>query len=205
LIVASEIPAPVWRPEVVPGERIFLSQVCRADLPLFTRWFSDLELTAYLGATGMSFMPEHEQEWYDSVVKDRDKKTFAIVVREGQRVIGSISLMSIDNRRGVTELGIAIGDKSAWGQGYGSEAVRLICDYGFTFLGLHTIYLWHVAFNERGHHAYLKAGFTQAGRIRSADVFNGQRYDRILMDITREDFGPSRLNTMIGQLHDAEG
>jgi RimJ/RimL family protein N-acetyltransferase len=195
---------PAWRPEVVPGERIFLSQVRREDLPLFARWFSDLELTTYLGLPGMSFMPEHEQEWYDSVVKDRANKIFAIVVREGQRVIGSIGLQPVDTRRGVTELGIAIGDKTAWGQGYGSEAVRLICDYGFTFLELHTIYLWHVAFNERGHHAYLKAGFKQAGRIRSADLFNGQRYDRILMDITREDFGPSRLSGMIGQLRATE-
>jgi RimJ/RimL family protein N-acetyltransferase len=196
--------APTWRPEVVPGERIFLSQVCREDVPLFARWFSDLELTAYLGATGMSFMPEHEQEWYDGVVKDRTNKTFAMVVREGQRVIGSISLQSTDLRRGAAELGIAIGDKTAWGQGYGSEAVRLMCDYGFTFLGLHTIYLWHVAFNERGHRAYLKAGFKLAGRLREADIFNGQRYDRILMDITRDEFGPSRLSSMIGQLRDIE-
>jgi RimJ/RimL family protein N-acetyltransferase len=188
----------------VPGERIFLSQVCREDLPLFARWFSDLELTAYLGSAGMSFMPEHEQEWYDGVVKDRINKTFAIVVREGQRVIGSAGLQSINLRRGTAELGIAIGDKSAWGQGYGSETVRLLCDYGFTFLGLHTIYLWHVAYNQRGHHAYLKAGFKQAGRLRETEVFNGQRYDQILMDITRDEFGPSRLSGMIGQLCDTE-
>jgi RimJ/RimL family protein N-acetyltransferase len=187
---------------VVPGERIFLSQVQREDLPLFARWFSDLELTAYLGVLGMSFMPEHEQEWYDSVVKDRDRKTFAIVVREGQRVIGSLGFHFVDTLRGVTELGIAIGDKSAWGQGYGSEAVRLMCDYGFTFLGLHTIYLWHTEFNKRGHRAYLKAGFKVAGRLRGADLFDGQRYDRILMDITREDFGASKLRGMIGQLRD---
>jgi RimJ/RimL family protein N-acetyltransferase len=193
---------PAWRPEVVPGERIFLSQVQREDIPLFARWFSDLELTAYLGLLGVSFMPEHEQEWYDGVVKDRERKTFAIVAREGQRVIGSIGFHSIDMLRGLTELGIAIGDKSAWGQGYGSEAVRLMCDYGFTFLGLHTIYLWHVAYNERGHRAYLKAGFKEAGRLRGADLFGGQRYDRILMDITREEFGPSRLRGMIGQLGD---
>ena len=196
---------PAWRPEVVPGERIFLSQVQRDDLPLFARWYSDLELTAYLGVLGMSFMPEHEQEWYDSVVKDRDRKTYAIVVREGRRVIGGVSFHYLDTLRGLSELGIGIGDKSAWGQGYGSEAVRLMCDYGFTFLGLHTIYLWHVAFNERGHQAYLKAGFKQAGRLRGADVFDGQRYDRILMDITREDFGLSRLRGMIGQLQDAQG
>jgi RimJ/RimL family protein N-acetyltransferase len=191
---------PTWRPEVVPGERIFLSQVRRDDLPLLARWFSDLELTTYLGAVGTSFMPEHEQEWYDSLVKDRDGKTFAIIVREGQRLIGNVSFHSIDYRRGLTELGIAIGDKTAWGLGYGSEAVRLMCDYGFTFLGLHTISLWHVAFNERGHRAYLKAGFKEAGRLRGAELFDGQHYDRILMDITREDFGPSRLTGMIGQL-----
>ena len=193
---------PSWRPEVVPGDRIFLSQVQREDIPLFARWFSDLELTAYLGALGMSFMPEHEQEWYDSVVKDRDRKTFAIVARDGQRLLGSVGFHFVDKLRGLTELGIAIGDKGAWGQGYGSEAVRLMCDYGFTFLGLHTIYLWHVAFNQRGHHAYLKAGFKVAGRLRGAELFGGQRYDRILMDITHEEFGPSRLRGMIGQLGD---
>jgi len=193
---------PSWRPEVVPGERIFLSQVRREDLPLYARWFSDLELTTYLGTIGMSFMPEHEQEWYDDVVKSREAKTFAIVVREGQRLIGNVSFHRVDYMRGVSELGIAIGDKSAWSQGYGREALRLMCDYGFTFLGLHTIYLWHTGFNERGHRAYLRAGFKVAGRIREADVFGGRRYDRILMDITREDFGPSRLAGMIGQLRD---
>jgi RimJ/RimL family protein N-acetyltransferase len=195
---------PIWRPEIVAGERIFLSHPRREDLPLYARWFADLELTTYLGAVGTAFMPEHEQEWYDSVVKDKEGKLFAIVVREGQRLIGSVGFHAVDYRRGITELGIAIGDKAAWGLGYGAEAVRLMCDYGFTFLGLHTIYLWHVAFNQRGHHAYLKAGFKEAGRIRGAEVFDGQRYDRILMDITREDFGPSGLRHMIGQLDSSQ-
>jgi RimJ/RimL family protein N-acetyltransferase len=201
--VETATPEQPWRPEVVPGERIFLSQVRREDLPLFSRWFSDLELTSYLGAMGMSFMPEHEQEWYDGVVRDRTNKTLAIIVREGQRLIGSVGLMHVDHRHGRAELGIAIGDKSAWGQGYGSEAVRLMADYGLTFLGLHTIYLWHISLNERGHRAYLKAGFKVAGRLREAAVLDGQRYDHILMDITREDLGPSRLRGLIGQLRDA--
>ncbi len=106
----------------------------------------------------------------------------------------------MDTRKQVAELGITIGDKAAWGQGYGSEAVRLICDYGFTFLSLHTIYLWYSAFNERGRHAYLKAGFKDAGRVRGAELFDSERYDRVLMDITRTDFGPTRLRGMIGQL-----
>jgi RimJ/RimL family protein N-acetyltransferase len=201
--VDTPTPEQPWRAEVVPGERIFLSQVLRDDLPLYARWFSDLELTAYLGSAGMSFMPEHEQEWYENLVKDRTNKTFAIVVREGRRPIGSVSLMHVDHRHGRAELGIAIGDKSAWGQGYGSEAARLMADYGITFLGLHTIYLWYLSFNERGHRAYLRAGFKEAGRLRGAYVLDGRRYDHVLMDITREDLGPSRLRGMIGLIHDA--
>ncbi len=189
-----------WHPEIVPGEHIFLSHVQREDLPLYSRWFADLELTAYLGATGMAFMPEHEEEWYQKVVQDRGNKTFAIIVRETRQPIGSVSLMNVNHQHRRAEMGIAIGEKTAWGRGYGSEAVRLICDYGFTFLDLHMIYLWHTAFNERGHRAYLKAGFQVAGRLREALSFNGQRYDHVLMDLTREDFGPSRLKNMIGQL-----
>ncbi len=188
------------RPEVVPGDRIFLSHVRRDDLPLFAAWFSDLELNTYLGQPGMSFTPEQEEEWYERVVRDRDTKTFAIIVRDGQRLIGTVSLMNIHYRRQRAELGISIGDKTAWGKGYGTEAVRLMCDYGFTFLSLYSIYLWHWGVNERAHHAYLKAGFKPAGRLRGAHLFNGQRYDDLLMDITREDFGPSRLIHMIGQI-----
>ena len=198
----SPTPEPAWRPEVVPGDRIFLSHVLREDVPLFGRWFSDLELTTYLGQAGQSFTIEQEHDWYERTVRDAANRTFAIMVREGQQLIGTVSLMNIRQRRRVAELGIAIGDKSAWGQGYGTEAVRLMCDFGFTFLELHTIYLWHFGFNERAHHAYLKAGFKLAGRLRGGDVFDGKRYDDILMDITREDFGPSQLRRLIGQIRD---
>lgn len=192
--------ASVWRPEVIPGERIFLSHVQREDVPLLARWFHDLELTAYLGVPGRSFTLEDEQSWFENDRRDQASTNFAIVVREGQRLIGTVGLKPVNYQHGVAELGIAVGDKSCWGQGYGSEAVRLLTDYAFTFLGLHTLYLWHVAFNERGHRAYLKAGFKPAGRLRGAYTLAGRRYDSILMDITREEFGPSRLTRLVGQI-----
>jgi RimJ/RimL family protein N-acetyltransferase len=189
-----------WRPEVIPGERIFLSHISRDDVELYGRWFADLELTTYLGATGMSYTIEQERDWVERTLKETDTKTFAIIVRTGQQVIGSVSLMNIDHRNNSAILGIAIGDKSAWSQGYGSEAVRLICDYGFTFLNLYNIHLAYFAFNERGRRSYLKAGFQEVGRIRGARLLNGKRYDEVLMDITRDDFGPSQLIGLISQI-----
>lgn len=190
---------PPFRPEVIPGERIFLSHVLRDDIALYARWFADLELNTYVGGPGNSFLIEHEQEWYESMVKDH-RKIFSVVVREDGRMIGNVGFNRIEQHKRVAELGIALGDKSAWSQGYGSEALRLLCDYVFTFLSLHTIYLWYTDFNARGRRAYLKAGFKDAGRLRGGELFNNQHYDRVLMDITREDFGPSQLQRLVGQL-----
>lgn len=190
---------PPFRPEVIAGERIFLSHILRDDIPTYARWFSDLELTTYLGGPGNSFLLEHEQEWFEHMVKDQ-RKMFSIVVRAGQRMIGNIGFNRIEEHKQIAELGIAIGDKSAWGQGYGTEALRLLCDYGFTFLSLHTIYLWYSEFNARGRQAYVKAGFKDAGRLRGGELFDGQHYDRVLMDMTRAEFSPSQLRSMIGQL-----
>jgi RimJ/RimL family protein N-acetyltransferase len=126
--------------------------------------------------------------------------TFGIVVRETTRLIGSVSLMHINHQHGRAELGIAIGDKTAWSQGYGAEAVRLMAEYGCFFLGLSTIMLSLVEFNERGRQAYLRAGFREAGRWRKAYRIGDERYDSVWMDITRDDLDLSRMRRLVGLL-----
>lgn len=161
------------------------------------KWLSDLEVTTHLGAIGQVFGLEDEAEWIDRVRKDRFNPTFSIVVREGQQIIGSLGLKGVDARRGTAELGICIGEKSAWGKGYGAEAIRLLVDFSFTLLNLQSICLKYWAFNPRARSAYLRAGFKDAGVLRSRVEVGGRRWDEHYMDITREDFGPSRL---VGQL-----
>lgn len=174
------------RPIVIAGERVFLSHVFAEDAPLLAQWFADLELTALLGQQGRSFTLEQEQQWIRANTAAQDDRcTFAIVLRDGERLIGTCSLFDINLLHGIAELGIAIGDKTAWGQGYGREAVRLLTTYGFRYLNLHNIRLWVHGFNERAYRAYVQAGFREAGRLSGATLFDGRRYDRILMELVR--------------------
>lgn len=194
--MSIETPEP--RLPVVSGERVYLASLRREDVPLFVRWFNNLEYTAYLGSAGFAATVEDEQGWYDSAAKRSEQKvTFTIVERETDQVIGNVSLFEINHRANTAVLGIGIGDPARWGRGYGSEAVRLMVEYGFYFLNLWNIQLWHIAFNERGHRAYLKAGFREVGRVRGAHVLGGVRYDNVLMDITREDVDLSQMRSLI--------
>lgn len=188
------------RPEIVPGERIYFTALRQADVPIMAAWFSDLETTAYLGQIGNFVRLEQEQAFYDNLGKNDDTITFGIMVRETQQFIGTVSLMHINHLHGTAVLGITIGDRTAWGQGYGTEAVRLMAEYGCFFKNLYSIQLSFVAFNERGHRAYLKAGFKEAGRWRKAYSLGGARYDSVWMDITRDELDLARMRAVIGLL-----
>jgi RimJ/RimL family protein N-acetyltransferase len=80
-----------------------------------------------------------------------------------------------------------------WGQGYGSEATRLVLDYAFTLMGLHNVFLVTFAWNTPAIRAYLRAGFREIGRRRGAVVTMGERYDQVLMDAIASEFTGSVL------------
>jgi RimJ/RimL family protein N-acetyltransferase len=81
-----------------------------------------------------------------------------------------------------------IGEPEARGKGYGTETTRLMLDYAFTALGLHSVMLDVSEYNLAGRRAYEKAGFREIGRRRQSDLLNGHLYDLILMDCIATEF-----------------
>ncbi len=96
--------------------------------------------------------------------------------------------MNINHFHRTAEFGIMIGEKECWGKGYGTEATRLVLDYGFSSLGLHNIMLRAFSFNERALRAYRRAGFREFGRRREAIRLGGQAYDDVQMDCLATEF-----------------
>lgn len=83
--------------------------------------------------------------------------------------------------------------RGARNKGYGTEAIQLILDYGFNYLNLNNIKLDVLSFNERAIACYKKCGFKEYGRRRKSEFINGKYYDRISMDILKEEFTQSYI------------
>ena len=119
-----------------------------------------------------------------------DEQPLAIEVQQdgGWCIVGNCGLFNIDWRCRSAEVGIFIGEKGLWNQGYGSEAMRLLLKHGFETLNLNRISLDVYETNPRAIRAYEKAGYVLEGRKRQAMVKNGRYIDVLLMSVLRSEW-----------------
>jgi len=169
---------------MIRGKRVSLRAIERDDLPRYVAWLNDIEVSYHL-TTFIPFNLEDETDWYERQRTDDTTQNFAIVLNEGEQHIGSVGLMGIDHREQRAELGIFIGDKSQWGQGYGREAIRLLLDFGFSELNLHRIFLRVDASHTAAIRCYVSCGFIEEGRLRDGVYRHGQFEDMIIMSLLR--------------------
>jgi RimJ/RimL family protein N-acetyltransferase len=176
-------------PKIV-GKRLYLSPMNLEDAERYAQWLNDLSTTRYLTLASAQVTLHGEREAMANLSKDH---AYAIVEKDGDALLGNCGLFAIDSVSRSAEVGIFIGEESKRGQGYGSEALRLLCDYGFNILNLRSIHLKTYAFNARAAASYRKAGFKDAGRMRQAHFYSGAYHDVLFMDILAEEFGKSVL------------
>jgi diamine N-acetyltransferase len=170
---------------MIYGERIRLRHVEREDLPKFVDWLNDPEVRHGL-AMYLPLSSAEEENWFAELLKrPGDEQPLVIEVRgeAGWAMIGNSGFFRFDWRNRNAELGIMIGDKTYWNQGYGTEAVRLLLRHGFTTLNLHRVFLRVFENNPRAIRAYEKAGFVHEGRMRQAEYHDGQYWDVLLMSV----------------------
>lgn len=175
---------------MIYGERIRLRAVEREDLPRFQRWINDPEVIAGLTIDWPLSLAD-EEAWFEAVQKRPQKeKPLVIEVREGDtwKPIGNLGFHKIEWDNGSAEVGIMIGEKDYWNQGYGSEALRLLVQYGFETMRLHRIWLRVMETNPRAIRAYEKIGFVHEGRMREAQFAHGAHHDILLMSILRPEW-----------------
>ena len=181
------------RPPIIRGERVYLRPTERDDVPTFVRWFNDPEVLENL-AMFAPMSESAESAWFDRMLAAQGTSAyhFVICLLEDGRAIGTIGLEEIDRHDGRAEFGIAIGEKSEWNKGYGSDALRAICDFGFGELRLERIGLFVYEGNDRAGRAYEKAGFTHEGTMRHAHFGRGRHHDVHVMGMLRDEWLAAR-------------
>jgi RimJ/RimL family protein N-acetyltransferase len=173
---------------LLAGHRVGLALMRKEDVPTIARWHQDLEFTANIGSPGEAHSLEMRQEFYEKNSQMRaDSVEFAVILLATGQLVGFSGLFDISRAMTAT-LFVGIGERDLWNKGLGTEATRLVCEYGFFFRNLYSIRVEVNGYNRRAIRLYERLGFKLIGRVRGVIMLNGDRYDQVLLDLLRDEF-----------------
>ncbi|MFL5754686.1 MAG: GNAT family N-acetyltransferase [Chloroflexota bacterium] len=177
-----------WFPDRIEGENVVLRRHTRDNLAAFLRWYSDPEVARLTRYQEGPMRTDEIERFFAARALGVDSLAMGIHVRDDERLIGSCAFSQLDPENGSVLYHITIGEKDAWGRGYGTEATALMLGHAFETLGLHRVALSVFEFNERAIRSYRRVGFTIEGRSRQAIRRGGRWWDEVHMSFLAEEW-----------------
>ena len=171
------------------GERVWLRPLERRDLPAYVAGINDTEVGGWAGYS-LPISVEMSAHWLDEVTERMGKGTgyfFAVCELGDDRFIGTTWLKEVNMHHANAELAIYM-DRDHIGAGWGTDAQRVLLEFGFNTLRLERIYLTVDSENARAIRSYEKVGFKHEGVMRRSWQFKGRLADSVLMAILREEW-----------------
>ena len=183
-----------WFPEVLTGDLVTLRRHAPQNVDAFRRWYADPEIARLARYQQAPMRRDEIERFFAARVVGPDALAMAVHERTTDRLIGTCAFSQLDGDNGSALYHITIGEKDAWGHGYGTEATRLMLDHAFGTLGLHRIGLSVFSFNERAIRSYKSCGFVMEGRAREAIWRDGRRASASIMRIVPDFERMTRLS-----------
>lgn len=171
------------------GKKVRLREYKKEDVQQAQKYINDPEVKRLLHpGIPYPYTYEDELKWFESLSATKDTYTFAIETLIDKKYIGGCGVNKIDWKNSVAEVGIFIGDKSYWGRGYGTDAMKVLVGFVFQQMNINKIKLNVYSFNERAIKSYLKCGFVKEGILRQEIYKDGKYYDAIIMGMLKEEY-----------------
>jgi len=86
------------------------------------------------------------------------------------------------------DVGLALGEKTAWNKGYGTETAKLLLNEVFRQLNLHRAEWWTYAENNLSIQLAKKLGFKEEARLRDAVFFDNGYHDLVVLGLLKQEF-----------------
>jgi RimJ/RimL family protein N-acetyltransferase len=177
----AELDRDLWHPATLEGRLVILRHFRPEQLGAVIRWYRDADLGRLTRYQQRPMSQEEIEHFFRSRLLAADALAYAIHVGAGDRLVGLTTFSALDPDNGSALFHITIGERIAWGRGYGTETTELMLEHGFVNLGLHRVGLSVFAFNARALRSYEKAGFVVEGRLREAIFRDGRWWDEVQM------------------------
>ncbi|MFC1655817.1 GNAT family N-acetyltransferase [Patescibacteria group bacterium] len=168
------------------GNKIYLQPVSLKYVDVYRKWVHDKDVIRY---TTINPPTREEQiKW----IKEREtsgvEEVFSIFLKKDDTIIGNVGCHNLDNPDNNFVLGIIIGEKEYWGEGYGTDAFKTVIRYMFEEKDANMVSLDVFVGNKSAQRVYEKCGMKEIKKITKTNEREKKEVECILMQVTREEY-----------------
>ena len=144
------------------GHKVRIRNLKRPDIPWLVKWKNDPEIADLVRGGPITTTFEVENRRFDKGLNEHDVVRLILETLNG-KPIGFISLGEIDKDNHKAEIGMLIGEKEFWDQGYGPNSLITLLQHLFFEQCFNRVGLEVFEYNLRAKKAYEKIGFKGRG------------------------------------------
>lgn len=164
--------------KILRGGEIFLRQIELSDCTTsYVEWLSDVEVNQYLETRWSEQTLDSVRDFVKSQRENDHSILFAIILISDNVHIGNIKIGPVNERHKHADISYFIGDKNQWNKGIATEAINLVCEFGFSELHLHRMEAGAYAAAVGSWRALEKNGFTREAIFREQVMSSGKYMD----------------------------
>jgi ribosomal-protein-alanine N-acetyltransferase len=166
--------------------RLYLRRFEINDLDFVYKHFSDSNVSKYLYDNEPPANIDEAKNILDWCIdiKAQTHIRWCISLKNNGIPIGTVGFHNYDKTNNAAEIGYDLSEDH-WNQGYMSEALSIVLNYGFELFNLNRIYAYVYISNESSNRLLDKLGFKLEGIIRDKHLFRGVYYDHNLFSILK--------------------
>jgi len=161
---------------ILRGPRVSIRPVAYDDLPLLCRWWNDPTVMKEVRAEKLKPTLEQIREQAWPVWRAPSPSQYhEFIICRNNTPIGEIGYVFENVEKGIVSVDIKIGEPSLWGQGLGTEAMRVFVNYLFSQENIFHITAQPGEWNKRSIRIFEKLGFVETSRemVAANDYFDG--------------------------------
>lgn len=178
---------------MIKGSSVTLRPIESFDAENYHHWINQEETNEWRGLYHPT-TKEESREWIEKHRTSNSQQLNCSIYDESGVHIGFIGLQNICARSRRGELWIYIGATTHWGKGHGEDAVRALCQYAFSQMNLHRLWLECNPEFKNVVRCYEKVGFKIEGNLRDAYFRNGAFRNTCIMGILSSELLEARLS-----------
>jgi RimJ/RimL family protein N-acetyltransferase len=152
------------------------------------KWMNDREVTLWLTSPRYPVSRKTAQQWFEEAPANSFGDVLLAIETKDGKHIGGINLHRINPEDRKAVLGIMIGEKDHWSNGYGTDAIKTLLAFAFDEMNLHRVFLHAFADNEHAIGCSQRCGFREEGRLRQEVYQDGHYYDVVVMGVLATEF-----------------